>query len=178
MIGLNAKQRDWTVAVIYILFIYFTLPIMPGIWKKLNSFSESLANLLPVTLLVTAGVFIIMHLVFSRKSAFSFISLAILWFIYSLGLSTIKLPVEKIHFIEYSFLAILVFRALRHNFEGRVIYLWSSLAVFILGCIDEVIQYFLPNRVYDLRDVLINGFAGVLGLALLGFCLEPRGLQG
>jgi len=34
------------------------------------------------------------------------------------------------------------------------------------GYVDEAIQYFLPNRVYDLRDVGFNALAGFGGIVV------------
>jgi VanZ family protein len=40
----------------------------------------------------------------------------------------------------------------------------SSILVFIIGLVDEFIQWLLPNRVGDLRDVAMNTIGGLLGI--------------
>ncbi len=67
-------------------------------------------------------------------------------------------PVEMTHLLLFSVLG------------------WLSVNAFgpIIGCVamlsiatgDEVLQYFLPDRVGDLHDVLINILSGMLGLWL------------
>ncbi len=67
-------------------------------------------------------------------------------------------PVEMTHFLLFSVLG------------------WLSVTAFgpVMGCVamlsiatgDEVLQYYLPERVGDLHDVLINSLSGMLGLWL------------
>ena len=78
------------------------------------------------------------------------------------------------HFIEYGLLGFLVFRALRHNISDKSIYLCSGIIVFCLGFLDEGIQYVLPNRVYQISDVIVNGISGVLALLIIGLCFQPE----
>ena len=40
------------------------------------------------------------------------------------------------------------------------------LFVVAVGCVDELIQWWLPNRVGDWRDVGMNALAGTLGVAM------------
>jgi len=40
----------------------------------------------------------------------------------------------------------------------------SVFIIFLAGAVDEIIQYFLPNRVGDIRDVFFNFVGGLLGL--------------
>jgi VanZ family protein len=38
--------------------------------------------------------------------------------------------------------------------------------ITLIGVVDEIIQWFLPNRVGDMRDVAMNSFGGLSGLWL------------
>ena len=168
------KIRDWGIVLFYVSFIYISLPIMPSIWKGFVSKVGSFADYAAAIILVIFGSFIVFYLISKQKDIRSFMWLAILACVYAFGLSRLELPIERIHFIEYGILSIFVFRALRHNIKNKSIYLWSGIAVFGLGLIDEGIQYVLPNRVYETRDVIVNGVAGILGLFLIGLCFKPK----
>jgi VanZ family protein len=85
----------------------------------------------------------------------------------------IKYPEERIHFVEYAVLGVLLYFALREGILGRRLILYIPALVFIIGLGDELIQGILPNRVYDFRDVLMNLAGGILGeLILISFNLK------
>jgi len=168
------KKRDRRIALLYILFIYISLPVMPGLWGKFARYAGNYADYVAAFILGLIGLFIMFYLLSKQKDIRNFIWLLILSSAYAIGLSRIKLPIERIHFIEYGLLGLLIFRALRHNIRDKSLYLWSGMAVFGLGFLDEGIQYILPNRVYETRDVIVNGIAGILGLLLIGLCFQPK----
>ena len=147
---------------------------MPSVWGEFTRRLGNLADYFAALILGLAGIALIFYLRAQRKTMINFIWLAILASFYVLALSRLQLSIEKIHFVEYGLLSLLVFRALRHNIMNRSLYFWSGLIVFCLGWLDEGIQYALPNRVYDTRDVIVNGLAGILGLLIIGLCLQPR----
>ena len=79
-------------------------------------------------------------------------------------------PAVGVHLLEYGVLAILIFRAVSLDRAPRPAVIITLALVVALGWFDEVIQYFLPDRYYDLSDVVINGVGGVLGLfCILGY---------
>ena len=72
--------------------------------------------------------------------------------------------VERIHFIEYAVLGILISRAVNViNLQGII---YTGFLVTLIGAVDEIIQWFLPNRVGDIRDVFMNSVGGLSGLWL------------
>ena len=42
----------------------------------------------------------------------------------------------------------------------------SGLLIVSVGLVDEIIQWYLPNRYGDIRDVVMNSLGGVSGLWL------------
>jgi glycopeptide antibiotics resistance protein len=46
--------------------------------------------------------------------------------------------------------------------------------VFAFGAVDEVIQWILPNRVFDIRDIIINGIAGILVQLLIAMVISKK----
>ncbi len=72
--------------------------------------------------------------------------------------------VERFHFAEYGFLALLYHRVWRDRSPAAALLL-AFLAVFMVGTLDEGIQWFVPIRVGEWRDVLLNSVAIICGLA-------------
>lgn len=75
------------------------------------------------------------------------------------------LPEEKLHFLTYGLLGWLV----SWSMEGQKITPLSGrisalLLVWAAGGVDELIQWYLPDRVFDLRDIVFNAVAGTAGI--------------
>lgn len=85
----------------------------------------------------------------------------------SLGFS-LTLPEERLHLVEYGVLGWMLAWAMTGI--GRWPQSWpvAVALVWVIGWGDELIQAALPNRVYDVRDILLNGFSGVAGLIIYG----------
>ena len=82
------------------------------------------------------------------------------------------LPEERLHFLTYGLLGWLICWSVEAT-EKNKISLWSRtgwllpcLLVWLAGGIDELIQWWLPVRVFDVRDIIFNGVAGMLGIAI------------
>ncbi|MGD9346953.1 MAG: VanZ family protein, partial [Candidatus Aminicenantes bacterium] len=90
---------------------------------------------------------------------------------------TIKLwanPEEAIHFIEYGLLGFFLFRAFRHHIGDQSIYLASFLLGIIIGTFDEILQWIVPGRYFDLRDVGLNALSCGLFQILLWKGVRPK----
>lgn len=75
--------------------------------------------------------------------------------------------VERFHFIEYGVITLLFYKAWRPSEDGTVLVM-PVLAAFIVGVCEEWLQWFIPARIGEVRDVLLNLIA--IGCGLL-FCL-------
>lgn len=75
---------------------------------------------------------------------------------------------ERSHLIEYSVLTIFIHKALMERVsQGGQLPTPAFLAflgAFSMGVIDESIQFFLPNRVFDPADILFNSFAALMAI--------------
>ena len=78
-------------------------------------------------------------------------------------------PEEALHFVQYGLLSALAYRAFAEGGANRGTYLCAFLLTAILGSVDEVIQWLVPKRYFDFRDIAINVIAG--GLIQLGLVL-------
>jgi hypothetical protein len=88
--------------------------------------------------------------------------------------------VERVHFVEYGLIAWLFYRAVRLQGGGAGAVADISLVVtplllaFMVGTLDEWLQWFIPVRVGEAHDVLLNLTSIVCGL-LFGVALHPPG---
>jgi hypothetical protein len=81
---------------------------------------------------------------------------------------------ERFHFIEYGLVAVLFYKAWRPSNDASVVVL-PLLAGFIVGSLEEWLQWFVPGRVGEARDVLLNLVAVGCGVMFsLGLDPPPR----
>jgi VanZ family protein len=77
-------------------------------------------------------------------------------------------PAERTHLFEYGLVATMIYQAFsERSRNGRRVLVPALLAVVIaaiLGWFDESIQWLLPNRVYDIRDVGFNTLASLMAI--------------
>ena len=71
--------------------------------------------------------------------------------------------VQRFHFVEYGVITFLFYRAWRALGDPAILVL-PVLAGLLVGTADEWLQWFIPNRVGEIADVLLNGVAIGCGL--------------
>jgi VanZ family protein len=71
--------------------------------------------------------------------------------------------VERVHFVEYGLITLLFYRVWRPRGDASMFVL-PLLAGIAVGTLEEWLQWFIPGRVGDMRDVFLNGAAIVCGL--------------
>lgn len=75
---------------------------------------------------------------------------------------------ERSHLIEYSVLAIFIYKALLERIaQGKSIRFPGMIAIVtasLIGVFDECIQIILPNRVFDYDDIIFNCLAATLAI--------------
>ena len=97
----------------------------------------------------------------------------------ALGIATVYFMVfvrmgmveERTHLIEYGIVALLIHAALAERaMQSPHVPAPAVLAVALagfLGVLDELIQALLPNRIFDLRDILFNLVAAFLAVSAI-----------
>ena len=174
-LNLLSNNRLWIYIFIYVLFIYISLPFFPAFISTLRGFiSKELLNLL--SLVLTISFFLMLSVWIYKKKYKSKQFLLIISPLLLLTYLSISLDVwvERIHFVEYAFLGLLISRAVNViNLQGLIN---TCCLVLLIGAIDEIIQWFLPNRVGDMRDVFMNSVGGFSGLWLGWFLFWQKQL--
>ncbi len=82
-------------------------------------------------------------------------------------------PEESLHFIEYGALGFLAFRAWTHRMRDPAVYFAAALVASLAGTLDEIIQWLIPGRFFDFRDVRLNLLAGALVLIGIAQGIRP-----
>ncbi|WP_456401537.1 VanZ family protein [Persephonella sp.] len=149
--------------LLYILLTYLTLPL----GRSLVNFSytyigkENLSILMNTTLIFSIAL---IFYLFRKKLKKLLILLPILLVLGYIFISLDR-PEERMHFLQYAVLGLLFFKFFEFTVPLKRIGL-SIIFVVLVGTIDEVIQWFLPMRVGDIKDVMINAVSGVLGVCI------------
>jgi VanZ family protein len=113
-----------------------------------------------------------------RRLRYALLAVALAWgAAYSYAMRT-GVPevdaVEHFHFVSYGLVTLLFYRAWRPLGDAAV-FLLPVLCALIVGAADEWFQWFIPNRIGELRDVFLNAAAIATGLLFsVGFDPPPR----
>lgn len=167
----DIRRRYWDQALLAAFAIYLTIPLalpLTGFLKKfipLNFF----INAVIAAILTVSAVLFFRYVKAKRVSTYILIALVGAGYLSVMILP--KIPVEKVHCVEYGFLSFLFFRALRLDFDDLKAYFFALAATGLCGWLDEGIQYLMPGRFYDLKDVFLNLYGGALGL-LATYCVQ------
>ncbi|GAK58465.1 hypothetical protein U27_05439 [Candidatus Vecturithrix granuli] len=84
---------------------------------------------------------------------------------------------EKIHFLEYGLLGLLLCKTLSYQIKNKSAYLVALVIVYLVGMTDETLQWALPNRVGEYRDIWINVVSGALAILAVWLVIRPRVFQ-
>ena len=174
------RGLSWLYVALASLIIFATIPIA----RSLQSFvSDRLGPdsflYISAAVVAAAAVWAVRFLKRRHTPAIGYLwllAVAIAYASYAFQLR--RNPIEAIHLIEYGLLSILVFRALVHRIRDVSIYLIAILVVGIIGVMDEWIQWIVPSRFWDLRDVQINLIAASLTQLAIGAGLRPQLVSG
>ncbi len=170
------RSRLWGFIWAYIGLTYLTLPVMRIALRSLREWlGPQYLSLGFSALMIVAGLALIGYASRLGKGPLlrSLLPLAVLS---GVALS-MNIPEERTHFVQYGLLGVLVTRTLREHTVRQLVV--ALVFVILVGCVDELIQWWLPNRVGDWRDVGMNTLAGTLGIAIgIALFVTPGGRGG
>ena len=164
------KIQAWGLAVVYVALVYAAIPVFPDVWGRLREhIGPGIAHLgtIPV-----AGSALYMAVKAWRRARSEIALWRLPVLVLVLGLYACMLsafgrfPAERLHLLEYGVMAVVLFRALSLHRQNPAAYAWALLLTTVIGFGDETIQWILPQRFFELKDVALNLAAGSLGLAL------------
>jgi hypothetical protein len=79
--------------------------------------------------------------------------------------------VERFHFLQYGLITLLFYRAFRRVDDASALVL-PVLAALVVATLEEWLQWFIPARIGEMRDVFLNLWAILCGL-LFSIGLDP-----
>lgn len=166
----------WSIVLLYILLIFITLGdvvmIMDFAERKLGDYFNPILGVSPYFFMAAFLFYITLVKKEKRPSRYIFLILIVIGFFFIMRL--LYYPAEKVHLIEYGILGALVFWAVSiHKVDIVLCYIAAIVVSLVVGGADEIIQGFLPFRVFDFRDIMINNLSGALGAVVYaGFFRE------
>ena len=84
---------------------------------------------------------------------------------------------KSAHIIAYFVLGVLMYRALRvsiRRWPARTVAGLALLSCSLYAVTDEIHQLFVPGRSGELRDVMIDSIAALVGVGLCGWMMHRR----
>ena len=175
-------RSRWSTLILYVVVILVTLPLIPMIWVPIRDGIGPPATTALSTVLGLGGAWVllkVMRVLTLRKgwSPLRGLALGVSALVFSFFLWLLENPVEKVHFFQYGFLSFLAYHCIGTTWQGLGIWPLRTATVGLaasVGLLDEAIQYLLPNRFGDIRDVGFNLVAGVMGLVITTLLQDNR----
>lgn len=165
-----------SVSVLFIAWSPFIGQLRDVVKRALgDSFTLVIGLLLGTTVLAAVG-WGVRHVRERRPQRIGVMMLALLLFVGYAAVMGTGVPdvdaVERIHFVEYGLVATLFYRAMSGMTLGAVVPM-TLLVGTLVGIGEEWLQWLVPTRVGDVRDVFLNLYALGCGL-LFAIGLYPR----
>ena len=171
------ESRAWAAVGAWILFIYLTIPLARVVQTAVRDRGGAMLFVWVTLLAVAAAAGAVVRAWFRKQwtaTPRQALALAVVFGLFAAGAWSLRAnPEEAIHFVQYGGLGLLLFRALGHRLADPSIYVAGALLGAAAGTGDELIQWLVPNRYFDYRDVAINALAGALAQAALWAGIRP-----
>lgn len=179
--GIRFKKKiffSWLWVVLCSISIFLIVPAGRTIQKFVSdNWGEKFFVFFVLGILGLALIFLICFLIFKLKirSPSNYVWLFLITGTYTyFTLKLISAPVEAAHFLEYGLLGFFLFKALSHHVRDKSIYFTATLFALLVGTFDEIIQWIIPLRYWDFRDVGFNALSGALFQLTLLKVVKPK----
>lgn len=172
-------STDWIFLFAYLAAIFTVLPFTGYVLQKLierGPYFSVIVSLLVYASIGIAAIALAGYVIISDKGykIYRLLALALILYVGLDGLAYIETPRDKLHIIEYSILAFLLFRVLRFYNPTTALYLWCAVFVGIAGFADEFVQGFIPGRTFSLLDLKTDVCTGILSELAIMLVICPK----
>jgi len=164
------RVRAWFAALVYVAFVYSTIPYMPKVWSLLRGYTGEAIRHAGIVAVVVFAVAIIVSIIRTRAhyTLPRYALLAGLAAVYAYLLSAFaQFPAERLHLVEYGFMGYMFLRALRIDLPTGWAYAVAWGITVLVGIGDECIQLVLPQRFFEVKDIQLNAISAGLGLCVV-----------
>lgn len=170
------ERRLWLLASVALATIYATLGAVPAIAAALRD-----RNMLDNTFFALCAVLLAAVVAVGVSRRPRPLELAV-WIavlaVVAMGLLRFGTPEERTHLVEYGLVAVLVHLALLERRANGARVRWPAGLAFVVtalfGILDECIQFLLPGRVFDVRDIGFNVLAAMGAVTSVAALREAR----
>jgi len=165
----------WTLTLLLVSLIFVSDVIGRHIVNLLKADTpfKSLVLIGFIAFLLFLFAFLYGKLVIRKVSTYLLLSLGLGLYTY-MALLIVRQPEETIHYLEFSILSYLIYRSVFLDLSGlrgwigtiglTVFFCWSA----------EYLQLYIPGRVYDLQDMVMNGVGSIFGLIFIWIVLMEK----
>lgn len=174
----------WHAVAVYVIVLYATLPLgRPVITFMREHFVPEMQRRIVMGLFAAVGAGLVVYLAaqWRKLSPLAYVCFAFFLRLYWLECSTLmQYPEERLHFIEYGALALLIHRALSIDLKGFAAYAVAFAIGAVIGYGDEGVQWltrYLPatyRRYFGWNDVALNALGVLYGLGFLATVLRNK----
>ncbi len=165
----------WALIAAFICLILSGSVVARPLWETVNKVLGGMGMQVIYFFYGAFGISAVVWLVFLRKERklrryFLFVLLVLAFAAMFLSL---RYPEERIHLFEFGGLAVMFYYAFKEDMDlrGAKLYVYAFLACAVIGILDEVVQYFVPGRVCDVKDMVLNAASGLLALQAVRFLI-------
>jgi VanZ family protein len=172
----SKKIFDWAVVVSLAFLMLPSNAALNLFFSFLGEDTVYVSINLAIDILVTAIFLSLLFFLINNRLRVKFSAYIFLAFFFLISvyfLSRVQISRDRLHFLSYGILSLLLFRALRHSIATQMLYVWSLLVLFLFAVFDEVGQIFVAGRTFTLRDILIDCFSGLTGQLLIALVVRP-----
>ena len=171
-------MRDWLPVVAWTLFIYGTIPLARAVQEWVTEhWTRALFSRVVYASVAIGALAAIHH--FRRRARpvarREWIMLGGLAAIFAWGTWQLRGNAEEaMHLPQYGVLSLLLYRAWCRRYGDRAAFACAALLGAFLGIFDEIIQWAVPRRQFEFRDIIINVLSVLLIQAGLAAGLATR----
>jgi hypothetical protein len=171
----SREKRLWSWAFVVFAAIFSTLFLGQPLAELFNS--QDVRAVIFLIVMFFVGATILVHAIKTKPTKTELTIVLGIVAVYTMLVLRLGMP-ERSHLMEYSVLAIFIHKAiLERKNQGKQIHMPALIAfmvTFVLGVMDECIQIFLPNRIFDPADILFNSMAAAMAIGFSMFLLWAR----
>jgi hypothetical protein len=162
----ESERRSWVWVFICIGLIYATIPLARLLVGMVDEqFGREIFLYACLLLFTLGGAFGLRNLRHRQLPTGAYLCLIGVLFIFAVTIYQLRaIPEEALHVAQYALLAGLVYRAFAHRVRDHTIFPLALLLTSMVGMVDEYFQWVVPSRYFDLTDIGLNAFAGLIAM--------------
>jgi hypothetical protein len=164
----TAGWRPWVWLAVYVVLVYAGAPFTPALAAALDASAWKQGVVDVLVLAAAAGlVYLVRGFDWRRRAAVRVIPWLVIVGLYAGAWRWLcQQPIEAAHLAQYGLMGALARFALQGTLSPPLAYGGSVLFTAAASWGNELVQSMIPTRVYDVRDVVLDVIAAMLGLTI------------